>query len=318
MRKFNVVLVILMVAVIGSVFAGGQGESGEKKVTVGYSSIASAIAPWTNAMEQNIKKECDSRGWELISLSAEGDIQLQTEQIQTLITKGPDVIVLFAGDNAVSIDWVRDIADAGIPCVMVALNVDPEGRQYVEAFVGPDQEEMTKKIAQYITDKHGKDAGLLVTSISGVPVQYDYIVRLKGFQSGLEGTNYTFVGPEYAYSSRSDAQGFMETYLSVYGDDIDVMMGFDDDLTLGAVAAIEEAGKTGDIEVYSVTGQVEALQAIKDGKMEMTVMNRTDLIAGKAAQVIEKILAGESVDYNQNTEVFYITKDNVDQYEGEF
>ena len=318
MKAGKIGILVLAVLLIASVSVFAKGQSEDKTITVGYSSIASAIAPWTNAMEQNLKKECDARGWNLVSLSAEGDIQLQTEQISTLITRNPDVIVLFAGDNAVSVDWVQEIDDAGILCVMSALNVDEEGREYVEAFVGPDQEEMTKMIAQKIIEKHGKDANLLVPMISGVPVQYDYIVRLKGFQAGMASSNYELVGPEYAFSSRAEAQGFMETYISIYGDKIDILMGFDDDLTLGAIAAIEEAGLTGQIEVYSITGQVEALQAIKDGKMEMTVMNRTDLITAKAAEVIEKLFAGEDVAYNQETEVFFITKDNVDQYEGEF
>jgi ABC-type sugar transport system substrate-binding protein len=319
--KMKKILLIAGIVVLAAVVMGcsGSKKAAPKKVySIGYSSIASSIAPWANAMEQNIKKECDARGWTLTSLSAEGDMQLQTEQVHTLITKKPDVIVLFAGDNAVSVDWVKDIHAAGIPCVMVALNVNEEGRQYVNAFVGPDQEAMTKKIAETIVQKHGKDAGLLITCISGVPVQYDYIIRLKGFKEGIEGTNYKFVGPEYAYSSRADAQGFMETYISTYKDKINVLMGFDDDLTLGALKAIDEAGLTGKIEVYSVTGQVEALKAIKDGKMAMTVMNRTDLIAKKAAEVIEKIMAGEKIEYNQPTEVFYITKENVDQYQGEF
>ena len=278
-----------------------------------------SIAPWAKAMNVNVEKECKAKGWDVISLSAEGDMQKQTEQVNTLITKKVDLIILFAGDNKISIDWVKKIRNAGIPCIMVALNVDPVGRQYVNAFVGPDQEAMTKKIADYIIKKHGADANLTIVSISGVPVQYDYIVRLKGFKDGIAKTKYKFIGPEYAYSSRADAQKFMETYISVYGKKINVLMGFDDDLTLGGIAAIEEAGLKG-IEVYSITGQNEAIKAVKDGKIEMTVMNRTDLMAKKAAELAEKIFEGKKIDFNQPTELIYITKDNVNKYigKGEF
>jgi ribose transport system substrate-binding protein len=309
--------IFTMLLVLAVALAMTACSKSSKKYTIGYSSIASAIAPLTKALEQNITKECKERDWKLTSLSAEGDIQKQGEQIATLITQKPNLLLLFAGDDAISINWVKDIRAAGIPCVMIMLNVDEKGRQYVNAFVGPDQEAMTKKIAETIVKKHGPNAGLTIVSISGVPVQYDYRVRLKGFKEGIAKTNYKLIGPQYAYSSREKAQGFMETYISTYGKKINVLMGFDDDLTLGGIAAINEAGLKG-IEVYSITGQVEALKAIKEGKMEMTVMSRTDLMAKKAFEVAEKILAGEKVEYNNPTEIFYITKENVDNYKGEF
>lgn len=292
-------------------------KNGENLV-IGYSAIATFLAPWSNCLAENMQKECDEQGWDLISLSAEGDVDVQTEQIYELIKKDPDIIVLFAGDQDAAVDWVKEISAAGIPCIMLAMNVDEEGQKYVNAYVGPDQSAMCQDIAKYIIDKNGADARLNIVSISGVPVQDDYILRLAGFKAGIAATNYNFHEPEYAYSSSDDAKTYMESFIDTYGEYIDVFMGFDDTLTMGAIEAIDEAGMTGKVQVYSITGQSDALEAIREGKMEMTVMNRTDEIVSRCSDVIQMMIEGQSFDYYQETPVHQITINNIDQYEPEF
>ena len=298
--------------------ASDSGPEKEKAYTIGYCTMGYSIAPWVLFLGDNLKAECEKRGWKFNMLSAEGDSELQAEQIQTMISKKPDLILIFAGDASLCVDWVKDIDAAGIHSVLVGMDVKEEGRKYATAFVGPDQEQMTYNVASGIIKEYGPDAGLTIAQIGGVPQQYDYIVRVKGFNEACKNTNYTLIEPEWAHSNRADAQGKMENLLATYGDKIDILMGYDDDLTLGAVAAIEEAGLTGDIKVYSITGMVEALHAIEEGRMVMTVQNSTAEIARVCGNVMDKILAGESVEYNNPSELFYITKENVADYKGEF
>ncbi|MBP1736454.1 MAG: ribose transport system substrate-binding protein [Oscillospiraceae bacterium] len=306
----------------GSSTAEGDSSAAESEVpsdlTIAYSAIAgSDLAPWTGAIWNTLQSECDEKGWDFYPLSAAGSVDTQAEQIESLIAQEPDYFLLFAGDVNMAVDWVKEISEAGIPVIMVALDVAEEGQQYVSAFVGPDQEAMTQKVAQTIIDKNGADAGLNIVCISGVPVQQDYIVREAGFTETIKAnSNYTILDTQYAMSSRDQAKAYMEQYLSTYGDKIDVVMGYDDDLTMGAIQAIDEAGKTGEIQVYSITGQNEALTAISEGKLEMTVMNRADLVAKKSIDVVEALAKGETVEYNQPTELTYIDSTNIAQYLG--
>jgi ABC-type sugar transport system substrate-binding protein len=297
--------------------ATDTGTASNEKLTIAYSAIAGTdLAPWCGAIWTTLQSECDSRGWTFNALSAAGSVDTQTEQIQTLIDMNPDYFLLFAGDVNLAVDWAKTISEAGIPVIMVALDVGEGGQQYVKAFVGPDQEEMTKTVAQTIIDKNGADAGLNIVCISGVPVQQDYIVREKGFKDTIAAnSNYTILDTQYAMSSRDNAKSIMEQYIQTYGKTIDVVMGYDDELTMGAIQALQEAGMT-DVQVYSITGQNEALQAIADGKLQLTVMNRADLIAKKTIDTVEKLAAGETVEYNQPTELTYINADNVKDYLG--
>ena len=96
------------------------------------------------------------------------------------------------------------------------------------------------------------------------------------------------------------------------------LLGYDDDLTLGGVNALQEAGMT-DVQVYSITGQKEALTAIKEGKMTLTAHYTTVETADIVASALDSIVAGEEVgDYYKYITVTNITSENVEGVEGEF
>ena len=115
-----------------------------------------------------------------------------------------------------------------------------------------------------------------MVQISGVPFLKDYQLREAGFKTAMADSNYNLYEPDYAFSSRTDAKSAMEQHIQADGDKINIVIGYDDDLTMGAVDAIQEANLGDKIKVYSFTGQNDAIQAVKDGKLEMTVMNRAD------------------------------------------
>lgn len=293
-------------------------RNGDGTVTIAYSAIAQSIAVLPQYLYSYLEAGCNERGWKLVSLVAEGDAMLQGEQIDQLIQQDPDYFILFPADPELAVDWTKSIADADIPCITLHTDVAESGRANVKAYCGPDNRTMAADIAKALIDKHGADAALNIVEIGGVPVQSDYIDRVAGFDAYIsENSNYQILALEWAYSSRADAKGFMENFISTYGDQIDVLIGFDDDLTLGGVTALQEAQMTG-VEVYSITGQKEAIQAIKDGTMTLTAYYSTEATTSNALASIEKLAAGESVEYFQYTEVPHITADNADQYEGEF
>ena len=237
-----------------------------------------------------------------------------------MIDANVDALVIFGGDPSANSDIAKTADEAGIPVFMAALDVSENGRQYVKACVGPDQKAMCEEIGKYIIEQNGADAGCKVVQISGVPFLDDYIQREAGFAEAMKGTNYDILEADYAYSSRSDAKTFMENHIQAEGDSIDIVMGYDDDLTMGAVAAIDEAGLTGKIKVYSITGQNDAIQAVADGKLELTVMNRADAISQELVNAMAEVFTNGTTEYYHYTDLTYITKDNVNDYigKGEF
>lgn len=295
-------------------------RNGDGKVTVRYSTIAYAIAPLTQYLCDNLRDLCAAEGWDFDYLAAEGDATLQGQQIETLIEQDPDIIIMFPADADLAVDWVESAADADIPAFIVGTDVAADGQEYAVAFCGPNNYEMGRELAEALVSANGADAGLGIVEIGGNAGQADYIDRKAGFESYIaENSNYEILGDtKWCHSSRADAQTAMEEFLSTYGDQIDVLYGMDDDLTLGGVNAIEAEGKTGEIQVYSITGQIEAIQAIKDGKMVTTTYTPTKLTASLVIDAIKEYVANGTIAYQQSYIPDLITSANADNYEGEF
>lgn len=317
MKAKRIISMIIVLSLALSLFAfSGCGEKDDGKITVAYSGIAYSIAVLTTFLQDNIEAAFEAEGWEFIPLAAEGDAALQAEQVQTLIDMDPDYFVLFPADGNLAVDWVKDIAAADIPVILINSDVAEEGKEYVECYVGLDNYGVCKSMGEWVIDTYGADAGLKIVQIGGVPAQIDYQQRVQGFADAIADTNYEILGIEWAYSSRADAQAFMENFITTYGDEIDLLVGFDDDLTLGGVNAIVEAGL--DIDVVSMTGQIEALAAIEAGTMDMTISTPTKANAVKLIEIINALEAGEEVEYIQHTAYDIVTAENVANFEGEF
>ena len=287
--------------------------------TIGYVTINSA-SPWSGCIDSALGQLVQDAGATYRNLDAQTDTAKVAEYCQQMIDANVDALIIFGGDPSANSDIAKTADEAGIPVFMAALDVSENGRQYVKACVGPDQEQMCYEIGQYIIEQNGADAGCKVVQISGVPFLDDYIQREAGFARAMKDTNYELMEPDYAYSSRSDAKTYMENHIQAEGDSIDIVMGYDDDLTMGAVAAIEEAGLTDKIKVYSLTGQNDAIQAVADGKLELTVMNRADAISQELVNAMAEVFTNGTTEYYHYTDLTYITKDNVNDYigKGEF
>lgn len=322
------VIAALVFAMAGCSDSGGGSNTGgsdssnaaseEKTYTVAYSTIADTIAPFTSKLRTYLQEKCADKGWTFNYLAAEGNVELQAEQVSTLISSQPDMLILFVGDAEMGVSYCKDAYDADIPVLLLCNSITQNAEDYCIALVATDMYQISYDQGKDIVDKHGADAGLTIVCVSGVESQLDYQLKLQGFSAAIADTNYTLVGPAYCNSSRDAAQSAMETYLATYGDAIDVVIGFDDDLTLGAVNAIAEAELTGKIEVYSQMGMNEMLQAIKDGKADQTIFLGADMITDAAIDTIAKYFAGESFDFNIAPDVPVIDAANVDEFEGDF
>ena len=180
--------------------------------TIGYVTINSA-SPWSGCIDSALGQFVQDAGATYRNLDAQTDTAKVAEYCQQMIDANVDALVIFGGDPAANADIAKTADEAGIPVFMAALDVAENGRQYVKACVGPDQEQMCYEIGQYIIEQNGADAGCKVVQISGVPFLDDYIQREAGFARAMKDTNYELMEPDYAYSSRSDAKTFMENHI---------------------------------------------------------------------------------------------------------
>ncbi len=301
------------VNVTGDIDLSGVDLSG---YTFGYVTITST-APWGGLVGTEFQRLAEEAGAKVNVLDAQTVASDVTNYCNQMLDAGVDALVVFGGTPDAMVEIAQRCSDEGVALFLTALDVAEAGREYATACIGPDQEKAFTDIANYIIEATGTDEEYNVVQISGVPFLDDYIQREAGFKAGMEAApNYTLLEPDYAYSSRPDAKTFMENHITAEGDAIDIVIGYDDDLTMGAVDAIDEAGMTGQIKVYSFTGQNDAIQAVADGKMELTVMNRAGDIAKETVKAAYEYFTTGSTAYYHYTELTYITADNVADFVG--
>ncbi len=308
---------VLCLCACGGTTDAPEADAAGEPVTVAISTIAYSIAVLPQALIDGLTDLCVAQGWpEPDMLAAEGDAMLQGEQISTLIAKQPDYLVIFPADPMLAIDWCQDAADAGVPVICMHVDVDASCKDNgtCAAYCGINNEAVATSIYDYMVEKNGADAEMGIVEIGGVPVQADYIVRTGTFNDAIAGSGYTQLGEIcWAYSSRADAQTGMENFIGAHGDAIDILVGFDDDLTLGGVNALQAEGMT-DVQVYSITGQKEAMAAIEAGTMTMTVFTPMKAVAEKVVATIQSLEAGETIDYYQYSDTYIVDATNVADY----
>lgn len=288
--------------------------------TLGYVTITST-APWGGRVGTEFERMAKEAGATVKTLDANTVADDVITDCRQMIDAGVDALAVFGGDPTGMVDIAKECKEAGIPLFLCGLDVAEAGREYATACIGPDQEQAFVDIAKKVIEDNGTTDELNVVQISGVPFLMDYQLREAGFSKQMAtASNYNLYEPDYAFSSRTDAKSFMEQHIQADGDKINIVMGYDDDLTMGAVDAIKEANMTDKIKVYSFTGQNDAIQAVKDGKLELTVMNRADDIAAETCVAMNEYFSTGSTEYYHYTALTYITADNVDQYigKGEF
>lgn len=326
MKRFSsIISVLLALVMVLSLCACSSSNSKEeaegKTYTVAYSCIADAIAPFPTIMRTELQKQCADKGWNFEYLAAEGDVELQAEQVTQLLAKDPDVLLVWAGDAALSPMYIGEANEKGIPVILMMCSISEEYRDQVYGFVGSDMYQVSYEQGTRMVDKYGADSEQLVVCVSGVESQQDYQDKLAGFTQALKdkGANWTFIDPTYCLSSRDTAQSAMETYIATYGDEIDICIGFDDDLTMGCVNAIEEAGMTGQIDVYSQMGMKEMVQAIRDGKAVETLALPASYNIAKVIEAVETCLSGaEPESWFFAADYLFVTSENCNEYEGDF
>lgn len=297
---------------------GGSGGGIPEDFTIAYAAVTTSLAPWVVEIAKNMQTMCDNNGWTLKAYDGMGDVTTQTEQIDSIISDGEaDLVILFAAVAAVGDGYVQKLTDAGIPVITLGSDVTEVGQAMVKCYVGPDQEAMIKYGADYILDTFGKDADLNYVILSGFEGQYDYIVREAAVKGYFEDANYNLLNVGYAGASRAGALELMSNYLSG-NSDIDFVFALSDEFALGAIQAIDAANKTGEITVVSVETFIDGLQAIRDGKMALSVTMTGASVVQQAEIAIKAVMNGEAIDYYQASHIEAVTIDNVDSVTVEY
>ena len=293
MNKFATVI---MAAAAAAILVTGCSKSDSSKIKVGFSQVG-AESDWRKASTESIKGEAEKRASiELTFSDAQQKQENQIKAIRNFISKGVDVISFSPVVATGFEDVLKEAKEAEIPVVLFDRAVDVSEDGLYVSFIGSDFVEEGRRAGRWVVKTVGENANVaeLVGTVGSAPA----IDRKKGFEEII--SNYPgikIIKSQSGDFTRAKGKEVMESFLkSPEADQIQVLFAHNDDMALGAIQAIEEAGKKPgkDIIIISIDGVKTMFEQILAGKANCTV-ECNPLIGAQLFDVVEQIHDGKSV-----------------------
>jgi galactofuranose transport system substrate-binding protein len=293
LARANPVSTLTTLAVLGlintSVFAA------DKKLVVGFSQVG-AESGWRTANTDSIKAEAAKRGIDLHFSDAQQKEENQIKAIRSFIAQGVDVIAFSPVVETGFEPVLQEAKKAGIPVVLSDRAVKVSDPTLYKCFLGSDFIEEGKRAGNEAIKLTDGKAGIaeLVGTVGAAPA----IDRAKGFREAIAShPDMKIILTQSGDFTRAKGKEVMEAFLkSPEAKQITLLFAHNDDMALGAIQAMEEAGiKPGvDIKIVSIDGVKGAFEAMKDGKLNVTV-ECNPLLGPQLFDIIEKVAKGETV-----------------------
>jgi len=260
-------------------------------------------------IEGALEDEAKQLGVRLVVNDAQRDAGRQIQQVENFIAQGVNAIVLNPCELEASSPAVEKAKAAGIPIV----NVNSETSATPDAFVGSRDEESARLAMEFIAEKLNGKGGILM--MHGFMGQAAQIKRDAGAREVLaKFPNMQLLAAQTAEWDRAKAVTLMENWLQSHGDKISAVFAQNDEMAMGALLAIERAGRKKDILVVGVDAIGDALQAVKEGRLDATVFQDGEGQARQALRAAVALSRKEAVEKQTFIPFKLVTQENVGEF----
>jgi ABC-type sugar transport system substrate-binding protein len=291
--------------------------AGEKRV-VG-ATLLSLQYPFLVTLGDAMKAEAARQGSDLVSLDPRQSVAMELSQVEDLISKKVDLIVMIPVDQKTSQAAAKLINAADIPLVLLNTRFSDDfishGVKFV-TYVGSDDTDAGKIEGQYLADKlpEGGNVAYLVGEYGGASTER----RKAGFESVIKDhPKLNIVTELQGHGSREKAKAVMEKILQKYGKgQLQALVAQNDEMAIGASSAIQAAGRLDEFKVLiGVDGSKPGLDAVTAGTLTATVFQDAVGQGTEAVILTGKILAGEPVAPQLIIPFQLVTRENVSSFQ---
>lgn len=293
MKRFLSIMTmsVMMLFVITGCF--GKGD----KITIGLS-ISTLNNPFFVDLKNGVEEQAKELGYEVIVYDAQDESSKQLSNVEDLISKGVDVIIINPTDSDAVGAAIEAANEADIPIITVDRSAST-GK--VITHIASDNIAGGKMAGEYLIELVGE--GARVIELEGVPGASATIERGKGFNEVID-NKLSLVTRQTANFNREEGLTVMENILQ--GDkDIVGVFAHNDEMALGALAAIE-ASELDNIVVIGFDATDDAVEAVESGRLAATVAQQPKLMGTLSVDYAKKILDGEDVPANVPVELTLI------------
>ena len=283
----------------GCVSEGGAGASGDGLV-VGFAQVGAESA-WRTANSDSVQSaaEADDRISELQFVDAQQEQENQIEAIRNFITQQVDAIVLAPVVETGWTDVLTEACEAGIPVILADRGIEEADEDLYVTRLGSDFIVEGRTAGAWTVETFAEDDNIRILELEGTVGSAPANDRNTGFFEVLdeEGVPYELVDSQSGDFTAEGGKSVMETFISTHGlDDIDVLFSHNDEMGLGAIQAIEEAGRTPgeDVQIIIVDGSKAGFEAGVAGKLNY-IVECNPVFGEQLMDVVVQVVDGEEL-----------------------
>ncbi|MGF0539173.1 substrate-binding domain-containing protein [Agrobacterium sp. ES01] len=307
MKKNLLGLAVAMTAMIGTAYAADT-------KTIGVS-IPAADHGWTagvvyhaNRVAELLMKEHPGLN---VIVKTSPDPATQANALQDLEIQGIDALVILPTDPDPLVNAIKEVKSKGTFVSIVDRAPSVNDNSVRDLYVAGNNPALGRVAGEYIAEKT-PDAKVVV--IRGLPIPIDQ-QRQDGFDEGIKGSNVEILDRQFGNWNRDDAFKVMQDYLTKY-DKIDVVWCQDDDMAVGVLQAIEQAGRSDIQYVVAGAGSKDMIKKVMDGdKMIPVDVLYPPAMVGTAMELTAAAIYDQVPVHGTYTlDATLITKDNAENY----
>jgi ABC-type sugar transport system substrate-binding protein len=273
------------------------GAFAQKPIVLGFSQIG-AESEWRTANSESIKSSAKEAGIDLKFADAQQKQENQIKAIRSFIAQKVDVIafspVVESGWGAV----LREAKAAKIPVILTDRAVNEKDDSLWVTFMGSDFVEEGRKAGRWLVEKMKDQKGEVnIVELQGTVGSAPAIDRKKGFEEIIKADpKFKIIRSQTGDFTRAKGKEVMEAFLKAEGKKINVLYAHNDDMAIGAIQAIEEAGMkpAKDITIISIDAVKGAFEAMIAGKLNVSV-ECSPLLGPQLMQAVKDLKAGKTL-----------------------
>lgn len=282
--------------------------------TIGVS-IPAATHGWTGGLNyhaEQAKQRLEETYPNIeITIATASDPGEQANDLEDLVSlRNIDALVVLPFESGPLTDPVRRVKESGVFVTVVDRGLTEDGIE--DVYVAGNNREMGRVSGEYIHQRLGGEGDVVV--LRGIPTVIDD-ERVQGFQAAIEGSGINVLDMQHANWNRDDGFEVMQDFLSRF-DNIDAVWAQDDDIALGVIEAVRQAGREDELFIVGGAGMKDIIKRVMDGDelVPVDVLYPPAMIATAMDVTVQHFVSNGPVLGEYILASPLITQENAEQY----
>lgn len=273
---------------------------------IGYS-VPLLSNPTIKAIDDALRAKAEEYGAEVVSTDAQFEVSKQFSDIQSLINRDVDVLIIWAIDPLSIMPAVEQAIEKGIP---VITQETAEPGPYASNFLVSNFEG-SKVAAEMIADEFGE--GAAVGMVEGLPTIGELKARSDGFNAGVEEFGLDLIASQINEIDSADgARPIADAWKSRFGAELQAIYAYNDPSALGVASAVG-----GDFNplIIGFNGSIEGVEAVRDGRIHATFDQHPVFMGAGLGWAAIELIEGRTLPETVLLDATPVTAETVDSWE---